>query len=290
MIHNVAWIGTGVMGAPMAVHLQQAGYQVYAFNRSFEKAERLRTEGIIPCRTLRQAVENADAVFSMVGYPSDVEQVYLEPEGVLKSMRPGTVAVDMTTSSPELAVRLAEKGREKGIFMLDAPVSGGDKGAREGTLTIMAGGEREAYDRVLPLLKALGSEAHYMGGAGAGQHTKACNQICVAGATAAYCEALAYAHAAGLNEQEVLAAIGGGAAGSWQLKNMAPRALQGDDAPGFYIKHFIKDMRIVRENPAGKQLEMLRAVLDMYEKMADEGLENQGTQALYRFLLEKTLR
>ena len=281
---KVAWIGTGVMGGPMACHVKKAGYDVYAYNRSREKARALQDQGIVPCESIAQAVENADFIFTIVGYPRDVEQVYLGPDGVLAHAKTGAVAVDMTTSSPSLAETLYDKGKEKGIAVLDAPVSGGDAGAKNAALTIMVGGDADAYEKALPLLQSMGRAVTLMGGPGMGQHTKACNQICVAGATAAYTEALAYAKRVGLEPEKMLRAISGGAAGSWQIDHMAPRALSGDHAPGFYIKHFIKDMRIIEEVAArkGLSLPMLRAVLSEYEEMAQNGQENLGTQALIR--------
>ena len=279
---KIAWIGTGVMGAPMALHLQRAGYPVFAYNRSLEKAKALEKDGVTPCDTIREAVTDADFIFTMVGYPHDVEGVYLGEDGILENAKRGAVCVEMTTSSPELAVRIYEAGREKGVSVLDAPVSGGDTGAKNATLSIMAGGEQEAFDRAMPLLEKLGTSILLMGGAGAGQHTKACNQIAVAGATAAYTEALAYAVKAGLDPEKMLAAIGGGAAGSWQISHMAPRALRGDHAPGFFVKHFIKDMRIIQTEAAarGLALPMVETVLRQYEVMASAGGENLGTQAL----------
>lgn len=279
---KIAWIGTGVMGAPMALHLQRAGYSVFAYNRSPEKARALQKDGVTPCDTIAEAVRDAAFIFTMVGYPKDVEQVYLGEDGILENAKAGAVCVEMTTSSPDLAVRLYEAGKEKGIAVLDAPVSGGDTGAKNATLSIMAGGEQEAFDRALPLLQKLGTSILLMGGAGAGQHTKACNQIAVAGATAAYTEALAYAMKAGVDPEKMLAAIGGGAAGSWQISHMASRALHGDHAPGFFVKHFIKDMRIIGAEAAarGLTLPMVETVLKQYEAMAEDGGENKGTQAL----------
>ena len=279
---KIAWIGTGVMGAPMALHLQRAGYSVFAYNRSPEKARALHKDGVTPCDTVAEAVRDADFVFTMVGYPKDVEQVYLGEGGILENAKVGAVCVEMTTSSPDLAVRIYDAAKQKGIDVLDAPVSGGDTGARNATLSIMAGGDREAFDKALPLLQKLGTSILLMGGAGAGQHTKACNQIAVAGATAAYTEALAYAVKAGLDPEKMLAAIGGGAAGSWQISHMAPRALHGDHAPGFFVKHFIKDMRIIGAEAAarGLTLPMVETVLKQYEAMAGDGGENKGTQAL----------
>lgn len=281
---HVAWIGTGVMGGPMALHLQKNGYQVKAYNRSREKSRALAPQGVIPCDTIAEAVRDADYVFTIVGYPRDVEQVYLGKDGIFDWIKPGAVAVDMTTSSPVLAEKLYAAGREKGVSVLDAPVSGGDAGAKNAALSIMVGGDEEAYERALPLLQCMGKSITRMGGPGAGQHTKACNQICVAGATAAYTEALAYAIKAGLDPEKMLGAIAGGAAGSWQIDHMAPRALASDHAPGFFIKHFIKDMRIIRQAAREKSLDlpMLESVLRLYEEMDAAGQGDLGTQALIR--------
>ena len=213
---KVAWIGTGVMGGPMACHLQKKGYQVYAYNRSTEKAQALAAQGVIPCDTIAQAVTDADFVFTIVGYPKDVEQVYLGEGGVFSAVKPGAVAVDMTTSSPELAKRLYAAGQEIGVSVLDAPVSGGDKGAKNAALSIMVGGDGDAFEKTKPLFACMGTSILLMGGPGAGQHTKACNQICVAGATAAYTEALAYAIKVGLDPEKMLAAISGAAAGMYR--------------------------------------------------------------------------
>ena len=226
-----------------------------------------------------------DVIFTMVGYPADVEQVYLGEEGIFAHAKKGAVAVDMTTSSPKLAVRLYQLGQEKGIGVLDAPVSGGDRGAAEGTLSIMAGGDQADFEQVLPLLQCMGKQIRRLGPAGAGQHTKAANQIAVAGATAAYTEAILYAERVGLDPAAMLEAIGGGAAGSWQIANMAPRALQGDVAPGFFVKHFVKDMDIVAEEcmERGFSLSMLETVRRLYQEMMAAGEGDLGTQALLAY-------
>ena len=288
-MNKVAWIGTGVMGGPMACHVKKAGYEVYAYNRSPEKAQALKDQGIIPCGSIGEAVRDADFIFTIVGYPKDVDEVYLGANGIFAHAKKGAVAVDMTTSSPSLAEKLYAIGQEKGIAVLDAPVSGGDAGAKNAALTIMVGGDKEAYDKALPLFQCMGKAVTLMGGPGMGQHTKACNQICVAGATAAYTEALAYAKKAGLDPVKMLSAISGGAAGSWQIDHMAPRALAGDHDPGFFIKHFIKDMRIIEDvaREKGLELPMLHTVLSEYEDMAEKGLENLGTQSLIRRYLEE---
>ncbi len=289
---NVAWIGTGVMGAAQAGHLVKAGHTVKAYNRSMDKAEKAaETYGFTVCPTIRQAVEDADFVFVMVGYPADVEEVFLCPDGIFDSVRPGTVVADMTTSSPSLAQKLYALGKEKGIPVLDAPVSGGDKGAKEATLSIMVGGDEDALQKITPLLQLMGKSILHMGPAGAGQHTKACNQIAVAGATAAYTEAILYAEKAGIDPSKMISAIAGGAAGSWQINNMAPRALAGDFAPGFYIKHFIKDMKIVKDEAdrRGMELEVLNKVLDLYERFVQEDPQNNntGSHALIEFYREQ---
>lgn len=289
-MQKIAWIGTGVMGAAQAGHLVKAGYAVTAYNRNLKKAqEKAKQYGFTVCHSIRQAVQDTDFVFVMVGYPDDVEEVFTSSEGILACVRPGTVVVDMTTSSPTLAQTLYKLGKEKGIDVLDAPVSGGDKGAREGTLSIMVGGDEASFKKVLPLLNCMGKTILRMGPAGFGQHTKAANQIAVAGATAAYTEAILYAEKAGLDPQKMLDAIGGGAAGSWQIANMAPRALAGDFAPGFYVKHFIKDMKIIHQEAEsrGVQLEMLNSVLDLYQRFAEAGGQDQGTQALIEFYREQ---
>ena len=287
---QVAWIGTGVMGAQQAGHLVKNGYSVRAYNRTYEKMESQAQElGFTPCASIADAVREADVIFVMVGYPTDVEEVFCGPGGIFECAKKGALAVDMTTSSPALAQMLYEMGSKKGIRVMDAPVSGGDSGARNATLSIMVGGDQADFDEALPLFSCMGKNIRLMGGPGMGQHTKAANQIAVAGATAAYTEAIAYARRVGLDPAAMLDAIGAGAAGSWQIANMAPRALKGDFAPGFFVKHFIKDMKIVRDEGAerGLDLKMLDAVLALYEQMADMGLENDGTQALIKVYEKK---
>lgn len=285
-MRQIAWIGVGVMGAPMAGHLVKNGYSVSAYSRRMEKLLPLAKEyGLTPCETVSGAVSGADAVFVMVGYPKDVEEVFLGKSGILENVRPGTLVIDMTTSSPALAKRLYAEGKRRGIRVMDAPVSGGDSGARNAALSIMVGGDEADFAEALPLFQCMGKAIHYMGPAGCGQYTKACNQICVAGATAAYTEAIAYARKSGLDPAAMLSAISGGAAGSWQISNMAPRVLKGDFAPGFFIKHFVKDMKIIKEecDARGIELEMLDSVLHLYEKMIELGHGEQGTQALIEY-------
>ena len=283
---HIAWIGAGVMGRPMAGHLAAHGHTVSIYTRRFETLTGVEEQfRLHPCRTIAEAVRDAEYIFVMVGYPRDVEEVFTGPDGIFVHARPGTLAVDMTTSSPALAQRLYELGQEKGIRVMDAPVSGGDSGARNATLSIMAGGDAADFEEAAPLFACMGKSIHHMGPAGCGQHTKAANQIAVAGATAAYTEALVYAKQAGLDPHAMLSAIGGGAAGSWQIANMAPRVLKGDFAPGFFIKHFIKDMHIIQEECRSRkvELEMLNKVCSLYESLAEDGLEDEGTQALIRY-------
>ncbi len=283
---HIAWIGAGVMGRPMAGHLAAHGHTVSIYTRRFETLTGVEEQfRLHPCRTIAETVRDAEYIFVMVGYPRDVEEVFTGPDGIFAHARPGTLAVDMTTSSPALAQRLYELGQEKGIRVMDAPVSGGDSGARNATLSIMAGGDAADFEEAAPLFACMGKSIHHMGPAGCGQHTKAANQIAVAGATAAYTEALVYAKQAGLDPHAMLSAIGGGAAGSWQIANMAPRVLKGDFAPGFFIKHFIKDMHIIQEECRSRkvELEMLDKVCSLYESLAEDGLEDEGTQALIRY-------
>lgn len=281
---KIAWIGTGVMGSYMVRHIKAAGHEVSCYNRTKERALPLEKDGILVCDTIQDCVKDADVVFTIVGYPKDVEEVYTGANGIFAHVKKGCICIDMTTSSPALAASLSVQGKEKGIVVLDAPVSGGDSGAKAGTLSIMVGGDKTAFDKVKPLFDTMGN-ALYMGEAGCGQHTKACNQICVAGAVAAMSEAIHYARVNGLDEENMLVAISKGAAGSWQINNTAPRVLQKDFAPGFYIKHFIKDMHIVQDvmQEHRERLDMLDAVCKEYETLAQQGYENEGTQALIKY-------
>lgn len=282
---KLAWIGTGVMGAPMLCHLKKSGYELHAYNRTYAKARPLKKEGIQIHQDIPGCIRDADIVITMVAYPKDVEEIY---EILFAHAKKGCILIDMTTSSPSLARQLYEKGTALGLKVLDAPVSGGDSGAREGSLSIMVGGDQNVFAQVKPLLMLMGKEAVYMGKAGNGQHAKACNQIAVAGAVAAMSEALVYAKAHGLNSEALLKAIGKGAAGSWQLAHTAPRVLKQDFAPGFYIKHFIKDMHIVQEEMKDTfSLDMLNTVCSMYETLAAQGEENNGTQALIHYYKNK---
>ena len=280
---TVAFIGTGVMGGAMAGHLLDAGYPLVVFNRSREKASGLLQRGATWADSAGVAALQADIVISMVGYPTDVEQVYLGKGGVIDQARPGALLIDMTTSTPSLAVRIAEVAEGRGLQALDAPVSGGDVGARNATLTIMAGGPREGFERALPLFKVMGKTFTHMGGPGAGQHTKMANQIGIAGTMLGLVEALQYAKAAGLEMERTHAALSGGGANSWSWGAYGPRILEGDFAPGFFVKHFVKDLRIALDEAKARQLALpgLALAERLYSRLQDADGAELGTQALW---------
>ncbi len=284
---SIGFIGTGVMGRSMAGHLLKAGHAVHVYNRSREKAQSLLEAGAHWHDSAGAVAAVADVVITMLGFPADVEATYLGKGGILDSAKPGALLIDMTTSSPLLAQRVAEAAKAKGLQALDAPVSGGDIGAREARLVIMVGGEAAAFEKAKPVFELMGKNIALLGAAGAGQHCKMANQISVAVGMVAWCEALAYAHKAGLDPVAVHQSISGGAAGSWALTTLAPRALSGDFAPGFYVKHIIKDIRIALESAAELHLNLpgLSVAKDLYEKVAAHGWEDNGTQALYRLYL-----
>lgn len=279
----IAFVGTGVMGSAMAGHLIDAGYSLRVHNRTASKAAPLVERGAVWCATPAQAASGAAAVITIVGYPADVEEVYLGADGIVESADPGTILIDMTTSTPSLAMRIAREALEHDLVALDAPVSGGDVGARDARLTIMVGGDREAFDRVEPLLRVLGPNVVFQGGPGAGQHTKMANQIAIANNIIGVCESLVYAEAAGLDPRMMLRSIEAGSAGSWQLTNYAPRMLEGDFAPGFYVKHFIKDMKIAKAEAEFREtiLPGLDLALEMFEELARRGGSERGIHALY---------
>ncbi|MFP3387756.1 NAD(P)-dependent oxidoreductase [Brevibacillus sp. SIMBA_040] len=281
----IGFVGTGVMGKSMASHFLNAGYQVLVYTRTKEKAEDLLARGAVWKERISDLAASSNVIITMVGYPSDVEEVYLGAEGIVSHAKPGTFLLDMTTSKPSLAIKIYEEAKKKSLYSLDAPVSGGDVGAREARLTIMVGGDQEAFDSVEPLLQIMGKNVVLQGGPGAGQHTKMCNQICIATNMIGVCEAIAYAKKAGLDPTRVLTSIEAGAAGSWSLSNLAPRMIAGNYAPGFYIKHFIKDMGIALE--AAKEMGLLTPGLELskslYEELADKGEQDSGTQALIKW-------
>ncbi|AJZ63264.1 NAD-binding of NADP-dependent 3-hydroxyisobutyrate dehydrogenase family protein [Paraburkholderia fungorum] len=280
----IGFIGLGIMGAAMAARLAAAGYPLHVYNRTRAKAAPLIEVGASWHATPKALAEATDVIITIVGMPDDVRALYLGDDGLIANARRDAVLIDMTTSSPQLAEELAVHAAASGVHMLDAPVSGGDVGAREGRLSIMVGGAADVLARVEPILRHLGSKIVLQGGPGAGQHTKLCNQIVIASTMLGVCEGLAYAHSAGLDAQTVLSAIGGGAAGGFQLNNLGPRIAKGDFAPGFFIEHFIKDMRIAHEEAAhmGRELPGLNLVRSLYQKLAEEGFTRNGTQALFK--------
>lgn len=280
---RIGWIGTGVMGLSMCGHLMSAGHPATVFNRTRAKAQPLLDRGAAWAESPRAVAEASDIVFTIVGYPDDVRRVYLEPDGVLAGLRPGAIAVDMTTTSPSLAAEIDAAARARGAHALDAPVSGGDVGAKNAALSIMVGGEEETFERVRPLFEKMGRIILLQGGAGAGQHTKMCNQIVIAGSMIGVCESLLYATRAGLDPQAMLGSISKGAAGCWSLENLAPRILKGDYAPGFMIEHFLKDMGIALDEARrmGLNLPGLALVRELYLEAAKNGHGKDGTQALF---------
>ena len=281
---RIGFIGVGVMGNGMVKNLLRHGYEVSAYTRTRAKALEALDAGAEWRESAADCVRDADAVITMVGFPPDVEEVYFGERGILANARPGTLVIDMTTTSPRLAQRIYTEAADRGLSALDAPVSGGDTGARAGTLAIMVGGDREAFERAVPIFEAMGKSIRYMGVAGSGQHTKMANQIAIAGTLAGVCEAIAYARAAGLDVDEVISTISGGAASSWQLANNGPKSAHGDFAPGFFIKHFIKDMTLADGEARARDLPMpvLEKVLAMFRALEAQGYGDEGTQALIR--------
>lgn len=282
--HSIAFIGTGVMGRSMAGHLLAAGHTLHVHNRTKAKAQPLLAAGAHWHDTPGAAAAQADFVITIVGYPSDVEQTYFGAAGVLAAAKPGAVLADMTTSSPALARRIAEAAAARGLAALDAPVTGGDVGAREARLSIMVGGDAAAFAKAKPLFERMGRIIVHHGGPGAGQLCKLANQIAIASVMMSWCEALAFARHAGLEPARVLESIGGGAAGSTAMTVLAPRALKGDFAPGFYVKHFLKDLRLALEAAEAMQLDLpgAKQAKQLYEAVAARGWEDAGTQALFR--------
>lgn len=280
---KIAWIGTGVMGNAMVSHLINAGYSCNVYNRSKEKMLNLKDKAKI-CDSIQETVSDADIIFTMVGYPKDVNEVYCADYGIFNHCKKNALCIDMTTSAPSLAIELANKAREKGVRLLDAPVSGGDVGARNATLSIMVGGHLSDYEEALEYFQLMGKLITYIGEHGSGQHCKMANQIVVAGNIAAVTEAISYIQAKGLDENRILQAISGGAAGSWQLLNNGPKILKQDYNPGFYIHHFIKDLKLVCEEAENEHLDLsvVKDVLSKYEKIANEGYASLGTQALIK--------
>ena len=281
---TVGFIGLGIMGHHMAGHILAAGYPLNIYNRTRAKGDDLVARGAQWCDSPGAVAAASDITITIVGYPADVEQVYLADGGILTSARPGSVLIDMTTSSPALAARIAQSGLLSGVAALDAPVSGGDVGAKAGKLAIMVGGDKRTFDRVLPVLEVMGANIALMGKAGAGQHTKMANQIAIASTMLAVAESVSYARAAGLDPAQVLKVIGTGAASSFLLNGLGPKMVEEDFAPGFFIHHFVKDMTIALDETErlGLDLPGLALARSLYLKLKDDGFGEEGTQALYR--------
>jgi 3-hydroxyisobutyrate dehydrogenase len=274
------------MGKSMCGHLLKSGYTVSLTTRTREKASDLLAAGAQWCPTPKEVAKCSDIVFCMVGFPSEVEQVYFGVDGILAGVNAGSLVCDMSTSDPSMAVRIYETARGHSVASLDAPVSGGDVGAREARLAIMVGGEKEAFDRAHPLFKKMGETISLMGGPGSGQNTKMANQIAIAGSMIGTIESLLYAKSAGLGMEAVIDIIGKGAASSWSLNNLGRRIANGDFTPGFYIKHFVKDMGIAFQEARRLRLALpgLALVNQFYLAAQAQGFENLGTQSLYKVL------
>ena len=285
---KIGFIGVGVMGNGMVQNLLKHGYTVQVYSRTKAKADQVVQAGAIWCDTIADCVCGVETVITMVGYPKDVEDVYLGDAGILKSVVPGTVVIDMTTTSPQLSKRIYEEAKKYAVPALDAPVSGGDTGARAGTLAIMVGGDELVFERSKPIFQAMGEKICYAGKAGSGQHMKMANQIAIAGAVAGVSEAVAYAYSAGLDLEKTLETISKGAAGSWQMSYNGPKMLKGDFTPGFFLKHFVKDMSIASQEADRMDIDLpvLSTVLSMYQYLENEGYGDEGTQALIRAYLD----
>ncbi|MDO4289187.1 MAG: NAD(P)-dependent oxidoreductase [Eubacterium sp.] len=286
---KIGFIGVGVMGKSMVRNLMKKGFDVSIYTRTKAKAEDIIAEGAQWCDTVAACAAGRDAVITMVGYPKDVEEVYFGDGDIICNAAAGSYIIDMTTTSPKLSEKIAAAAEAKGLRALDAPVSGGDVGAAKGTLSIMVGGKKEDFEACLPVFEAMGTQIVYEGGPGMGQHTKMANQIAIAGAVSGVCEAMTYAKSVGLDVQRMLDSISAGAAGSFQMSNTAPRILAGDFAPGFFVKHYVKDMKIAAEEAAdrGVDLEVLDKVMAMYQGLEDQGMGDLGTQALIKYYENK---
>jgi len=279
---KIGWIGTGVMGISMVGHLIDQGYKATVFNRTQSKAQPTIDKGAAWAGTPRAVAEQSDVIFTIVGFPNDVEEVYFGENGILNGVKEGSILVDMTTTKPSLAEKIYEAAKKKGVSSIDAPVSGGDVGAKNGTLSIMVGGDKESVDAIMSLFEVMGKNIIYEGKAGSGQHTKMCNQITIAGTMIGVCECLLYAYKAGLDLKMMLQAISGGAAGCWTLDNLAPRIVNRNFEPGFYVEHFVKDMEIALEEARHMNLSMpgLALVHQLYKALEAQGHGKKGTQGL----------
>ncbi len=281
---KIGFIGTGVMGRSMAHHLLDADYQLNVYNRTKEKADSLVEKGAVWKDSPAEIATSSDLIFTIVGYPEDVEEVYFGEDGIFQNLTANKIVVDMTTSIPALAQKISEKAREKGAYALDAPVSGGDIGAKEGRLTVMVGGEKETFEKVRPIVENFSSELRFFGPAGSGQHTKMVNQIMVAGTMTGMIEMFAYAQKAGLNLEEVVKTVSGGAAQNRSLDNYGSRIIKEDYSPGFFVKHFVKDLKIALNESKAMNLELpaTQQAFELYKTLEDKGHGDEGTQALIK--------
>ena len=283
-MHDIAWIGVGIMGKSMVRNLRKAGYRLHIYARNRAKVEDVIREGALFYDTIAACVQGCQAVVTMVGFPQDVEEVYFQPGNILDRAEPGAYLIDMTTTSPTLAQRLYAEGTARGFRVLDAPVTGGDTGARDGTLSILVGGDEADYAACLPLFRAMGTNINRQGPAGCGQHAKLANQIMIAGTLSGICEALTYARAQGLDLERLIASLATGSAGSKQLDAFGEKIIAGDYAPGFFLKHFVKDMGLALSEAQAKglSLEVLDQALGNYRQLEDQGFGDLGTQALIK--------
>ena len=284
-MRKVGFIGVGIMGKSMVRNLMKAGFELHIYARNRAKVEDVIGEGALFHDSIAACVKGCETVITIVGFPQDVEEVYFDEGGILESADAGAYLIDMTTTSPQISVKISKEGEEKGFHVLDAPVTGGDTGAKAGTLSILVGGKEEDFEACMPLFEAMGTNINYQGEAGCGQHARVANQIMIAGTLTGVCEALSYAKAKGLDMPTLLKSVSTGAAGSKQLDTFGPKILEEDYAPGFFMKHFIKDMKLalVEANISGLSLEMLSLVLANYEELEAEGLGDLGTQALMKY-------
>lgn len=278
---KIAFIGVGVMGKFMVSNLLKNGFEVSIYARNKAKVEDSIKEGAIFCETIKECVQNKDAIITIVGYPKDVEEVYLSQEGIINSASQNSYLIDMTTTTPTLSVKIHEEAKKKNLKALDAPVSGGDIGAKNATLSIMVGGEKEDFEACKKLFEAMGKTIVYAGNAGSGQHTKMANQIAIAGVMAGVSEAIAYGKKMGLDIPTMLASISNGAAQSFHLTNNAPKMYKREFEPGFYIKHMVKDLKIANEEMPN--LKVLKDVLEIYETLEKNGDGDLGTQAICKY-------
>ncbi|MCR1815561.1 NAD(P)-dependent oxidoreductase [Aliarcobacter butzleri] len=278
---KIAFIGVGVMGKFMVSNLLKSGFEVSIYARNKAKVEDSIKEGAIFCESIKKCVQNKDAIITIVGYPKDVEEVYLSQDGIINSASENSYLIDMTTTTPTLSVKIHEEAKKKNLKALDAPVSGGDIGAKNATLSIMVGGEKEDFEACKKLFEAMGKTIVYAGNAGSGQHTKMANQIAIAGVMAGVSEAIAYGKKMGLDIPTMLASISNGAAQSFHLTNNAPKMYKREFEPGFYIKHMVKDLKIA--NQEMPNLKVLKDVLEIYETLEKNGDGDLGTQAICKY-------